>query len=425
MSNNVSAFKNRQEESYFVNDLIGTKVLHHGKKIGILKDIIIHDDTTLAVVTHLYVSRSFGNLSLLIPWENVRSVTTDEIVIAIGDIKEYETEPEPELIKLKDHILDKKVLDTEDRDIDVVYDIKLVMIENKLYVSDVDISKTGLLRRIGMGSVSKYLEKRSKQKKQMIPWKYIQPLPTPLGRFRGDVKLNILKEKLAEIHPVDLANILEELDYKDRLSVFEQLDTKKASRALEEIDPRAQRELIASLKKEKIAQLFTHMTSGQAADILSALPYSDVRTILHLLDERNVRKIKSIMNKQVEDILNYATSKFIKVSPEQTVIETRDGYNHLAKDKKIVMYLYVLDEKNKLLGVIDIKELLIEKENKKLKEIMKDEIISLDPGSSLKEALNLFERYDFRALPILDKENKILGVIAYRDVKMLKHRFLE
>ncbi len=413
-----------QQESYMLNDLIGTKVLLHGKKIGVLNDILVRENGSLPVVTHFLVSRPFGNPSLLIPWDNIRVLTVDEIVVNILDIKEYEREPDISLIKLKDHILDKKVLDIEDRDIDVVYDIRLVSLNNQLLISDVDTSKTGLLRRVGLGWLANKLS-NSTDKNKIISWKYIQPLSAPLGRFKGDVRLNIFKERLAEIHPVDLADILEELDFKQRAEIFGELDTQKASDTLEEIDPKSQRELVASWNKERIVQLLTHMTAGQAADILSVLPYSEVRIILHLLDKQHVHKIKSIMNKQEEDIENYATSRFIKFPPDMSVEEARNKYYQAAKDKKVVMYLYITDDKDKLLGVVDIKRLLRAARHKKLKDIEVSNVISLTPKSTLRQALHLFERYDYRAIPIVDRYGTMLGVVPYRDLKRLKHRFLE
>ena len=414
----------RIEESYFVNDLIGTRVFLHGKKIGFLADIIVQENGNLPVVSHLYVGRLFGSPSLLIPWENVRSITPDEIVVRIDDIKQYEREPEESFIKLKDHILDKKVLDTEDRDVDVVYDVRLVLVNNKLYVSDVDISTIALFRRVGLGMVEKLFHKTSDNEK-LIPWKYIQHLPTPLGRFRGDVKLKVLKEKLAQIHPVDLADILEELDTKQRVVVFEELDTHKASATLEEIDPKSQRELIASLKKEKIVQILTHMTSGQAADILSVLPYAEAKALLVLLGGHHMKKIRSILEKQEEDVMSYSTTRFIKYPPTATVKEIRGNYQKIAKGKRIVMYIYIVDANDKLLGVVDVKDLLLADEQRTLMDIRTPRIISLHPDSSLKEALQIFERYYYRALPIVDRQGRITGVIPYRDLKNYKHRFFE
>jgi CBS domain-containing protein/sporulation protein YlmC with PRC-barrel domain len=412
------------QKTYMLNDLIGTKVLLHGKKIGTLGDIIARENETLPVVTHFYVTRLFGSPSLLIPWDRVRAITKNEIVVDIPDVKQYEAEPDEMSIKLKDQVLDKKILDTEDREIEIVYDIRLIQINSTLLVSAVDINRAGLLRRIGLGWLGTKLSKTSDENR-IISWKYIQPLPTPLGRFVGDVKLKILKERLEEIHPADLADILEEMDYRERATIVSQLDTEHASAALEEIDPKSQRELISALKKEKIVQLLAHMTASQAADIVSVLSYSEGRTILKLMNPSRVKKIKSIITRQERDILNYATTRFIKFAPTMTVADARTAFYEAAKGKKVVMYLYVTDKNDKLLKVIDLKELLQARSTKLLQDIGVSTIVSLSPKSSFHAALKLFERYDYRAIPILDEEGKILGVVPYRDLKNLKHRLLE
>jgi Mg/Co/Ni transporter MgtE len=232
-------------------------------------------------------------------------------------------------------------------------------------------------------------------------------------------------ETLSEIHPVDLADILEELDNEQRVMIFSELDTDQASDTLEEIDPNVQRELVSSLKRERVVQLINEMTPGQAADILSVLPASDAEEIILALDKENVKKIRAILDKQEETITDYATSEYIRFPPEMTAGQAIDRYASVAKGKDVIMYLYILDEDEHLLGVIDIKELLQAEDTKKLGEIMVFDYISLGPESTLKDARCMFDRYDFRSLPVTDEEKKMLGVVPYRDVMSLTHHFIE
>lgn len=416
--------KNNQE--YFLSEILGSKVVLNDKKIGKLSDIVIKEGGKIPEVTHLYITRSFGDPSLIIPWEKVGMLTKNEATVSIDSIEQYVGTPEKEAILLRDHILDKKILDTEGREVEVVYDVKLVLRNNKLYVSDVDVSRYGLLRRMHLSSVASFIYKLAdKIKNQTISWTYIQPLPTQIGSFRGDVKLNILKEKLSEIHPVDLADILEELDPEQRTMLFNQLDTQKASDTLEEIDPNVQRDLIASLKKEKVVQLINEMTPGQAADILAVLPYSDAKTILKSLKEENARKIKAIIDKHEEKIVNYTTQNFLKFTPGTTAEQAQKEYHLLAKGKDVIMYLYIADENDRLMGVIDIKELLQANNDAMLKDVMIENVITLKPDSTMRDAEAIFDRYDFRAIPVTDEKDKIIGVIPYRDVMNLTHHFLE
>lgn len=426
MNENISQNINQFQPFYFLSEILGAKVVLRGKKIGKLSDIIIKENGKIPVVTHFYITRSFGNPSLLIPWENIRSMIDKEIVIDIEDMEKYEGIPDEEVVLLKDYILDKKVLDIEDREVEIVYDVKLVIKNNKLYVSDVDLSRYGLLRRMGLKGFANLIYKLAdKIKDETISWTYIQPLPTKISTFKGNVKLKILKEKLSEIHPVDLADILEELDPEQRATIFDKLDTEHASNVLEEIDPSVQRDLVSSLKKEKAALLIDEMTPGQAADVLAALPSAEANIILKLLNEEKAKKIQSILEKQEENILNFATLNFLKFAPDMTVEQARGEYQRIARGKDVVMYLYVVDKQDELLGVIDIKELLQASDGALLKDIMVKSIISLKTESTLKEASAMFARYSFRAIPVICENNKIGGVVLYRDVMNLTHHFLE
>ncbi|VVB54046.1 MgtE intracellular N domain protein [uncultured archaeon] len=417
---------NLVEQPYYLSEILGARVTQNGKKIGKLADMVINDKGKLPEVTQFYVTRSFGNPSLLIPWVKVVSITPKEIAVDIESLGKYEGEPSEETVLLKDHILDKKVLDMEDREVEVVYDVKMALRNNKLYASEVDLSKYGLLRRMGLKRVANFIYRLAdKIRDQPISWTYIQPLPTQISSFRGDVKLKVLKERLADIPPVDLADILEELDPQQRIMLFAELDTEHASDTLEEIDPNVQRQLLASLRKEKVVQLINEMTPGQAADVLSALPFTEAKAIIRLLNKEKSKKIKSILEKQEEKIQNFATVNLIKFDPDDTAEEVRKEFHIKARDKDVVMYMYVVDGDEKLLGVIDIKELMQAKDDAHLKDIMSATIIDLKPESTLKDAYAIFARYGFRAIPITDENGKLMGAVPYRDVMNLTHRFLE
>ncbi|MFH1208456.1 MAG: CBS domain-containing protein [Candidatus Omnitrophota bacterium] len=438
------------EHVYFLSEIVGVKVFWGDRKIGKLADVLIVDKDKIAEVTHFYVTRPFGDPSLTIPWEKIESITYKSIQVDIEDMHNYEAAPPDNSILLKDYILDKKVLDLEGREVEVVYDVRMVLRDKKFYITGVDLSRYGFMRRIGLkgfahfihglafdiGARSLYSERlkgfanflyglANKVKDRTLPWTYIQPLPDQISSFKGDVRLKVLKETLADMPPVDIADILEELDHDQRVTLFAQLEPEQASDTLEEIDPNVQRALVSSLKKEKVAQLINNMTPGQAADILSVLPLSEATAILKLLDPKQAGKVRSILEKEDEKIVNYATMDILKFPPDKTTAEALDEYQQVAKGKNVIMYLYVVDEQDRILGIIDLKELLLADDNAPLKDVMIDQVVSLNPESTLKEASAMFARYGFRALPIIDSQRKILGVVLYRDVMNLKHRFVE
>lgn len=409
------------EREFFVSEIIGRKVYFKTQRVGRLDDFVIVETGKIPEVTHLVVSRSFGYPSLLLPWDKVSLISNTEIVVDVADVAEYERPVPDHAILLKAHIVDKKILDMDDHEVEVVYDVKLVLQNDKLYASEVDFSRSRLLRRMGMKKVAEFFAE-NKQDPSTVSWVYVQPLPEKIGMFKGHVKLNVLKENIHDIHPVDLADILEELDGDQRLAVFNELEPELASDTLEEVEPRVQRELIGAIDKERAAQLIDEMSPAQAADVLSALPAAYADELIKLIDQDSAPKVQQIIDEHDENIMLYATQSFIKLSPSELARSVIDNYRTLAKDMDVVMYVYVADAADTLLGVVDIRELIMANADQPLAEIMTDNVLTLNPNETLRDALEMFGRYSFRAIPVTDADDRIVGVVSYRDIKGIKPR---
>ena len=196
---------NQTESIFFLSDVMDAHVFLNGKEIGHLLDFIITSKEKVAEVTHVVISRPFGYPSLMVPWNNVSSFNVKEITVDLDDVEKYACKIPEGFILLKDFILDKKILDLEETEVEVVYDIKMVMSKNKLYVTDVDPSKNARYRRLGFDKFANLIHKKSDKKKdELIPWSYVQALPPNIGSFDGDVKLKVLKDKLKGLPPVDI-----------------------------------------------------------------------------------------------------------------------------------------------------------------------------------------------------------------------------
>ncbi len=415
------------EKKFNLSEIVHTPVIVKAERIGIVDDFVIVDKDRYAEVTHVTISRPFGRPLLVVPWEKIKSFDGDQVVLDLASVEPYAHAFPPSAVLLKDYILDKKVLDQRDRELEVVYDIGMALTNNRLLVLDVDLSKAALLRRMRLGWLAKLFTRPfEKGNGDRVPWSYVEPLPEEIGSFKGNVKLKVLKEQLSELPAVDLADILEELGQEQRLAIFGELDTERASDTLEALDPRVQRELIASLDKEMVAPLINEMTPGQAADLLAALPRWEARMIIELLaDKEKTTKITNILEKQDERVIDFSTSGFLRFAPEKTVGRLRVEFAQAAKSKPDITYIYVIDREDRLLGVVDSKALLLADEDAKLQDIMTTKVVSLSPESTLRQASEMFARYLHRALPVTDDKGKILGVLLYRDVVALRHRYVE
>lgn len=407
------------EKEFFLSEILTRNVYLKTKRVGRLDDLVIVETGKLPEVTHIIVGRSFGYPSLLLPWNKISLISNTEIVADIGDLSTYEM-PAPEgSILLKAHILDKKILDMDGHEVEVVYDIKLALQNGKLFASEVDFSRKRLLRRMGLKRIAQFFDEHNEES-TTVSWMYVQPLPQKIGMFQGHVKLNLLKENIQDIHPVDLANILEELEGDQRLAVFNELEPELASETLEEVEPRVQRELISAIERERAVHLINAMSPAQAADILSVLPHSEVDKLLTLIDKETASRVQRIINDHDENILLYTTNDFIKLPPMTLARDVIDNYRQYAMGKEVIMYIYVVDDDETMKGVVDIRELIMANEHQTLAEIMTESLISLSPDSLLTDALEMFERYGFRAIPVTDEINRLHGVVSFRNVRGIK-----
>jgi CBS domain-containing protein/sporulation protein YlmC with PRC-barrel domain len=408
------------EQEFFLSEFIGRRVYLTSKRIGKLKDLVIQEHTgKIPEVTHLLVHRPYGDPPLLLPWERISLISNTEIVSDVTDSDQFILDPEANHIFLKDYILDKKILDMEDHEVEVVYDVKLICQNDRLFASEVDFNRFRILRRMGMKKLADLLARYTED--SSISWIYVQSLPETIDSFKGNVKLNILKENISDIHPVDLADILEELDRGQRMAVFNALDPELASDTLEEVEPRVQRELIGSMEKDKAAELLNEMSPAKAADILSALPSSDAEEIIELVDQESKAKVQQIIEQDDENIMLYVTQEVIKRPPDTLAKEIINNYHDIASNMDVIMYVYVM-ENDLVRGVVDLRDLLNASTEEKLSEIMTDNLITLNQNDTLSDAIELFSRYTFRAIPVVDEKDSLLGVVSLHHIKGLKPR---
>jgi CBS domain-containing protein len=387
-----------------------------------MRDLAIIETGKLPEVTQVVVDRPYGHPALTIPWDKVLLISNHEVVLDIAEesLAQFERAPQENLILLRDHILDKKIIDLDDHDVEVVYDVKLAFQNGKLYAAEVDYSRYRALRRLGLHKLAKLLADRNQENR--VSWLYVQPLPERLGSFTGNIKLKVPKAELNEIHPVDLADILEELEGGQRVALFNALDPEQASDALEEIEPPVQRQLIHAIEKERAAMLINEMSPAQAADILAILPLDEAAAILRLIDQDKSSKVERLIGEHNEQILLYASSELIRLPATTPAAWVLARYRELATGKDVVMYVYVTDAVGALKGVVGIREIVAAEPGQTLSDIMTEHVIALPKDATLREARMLFERYDFRALPVTDESDQLLGAVSSRDVRALRPR---
>ena len=206
------------DQLFLLSDLHRRSVFQSERKIDWVEDFVILDKDIVAEITHVCVGQSFGRPRLFVPWQHVETLTAKSVVMSpAAEVTTMQNAPEGAVL-LQDYIVDKKVLDVEGREVEVVYDLALALRQNRLFVIGVDVSHRALLRRVGLKWLANFTASITDTiANEIIAWNLVEPLPENIGSFAGDIRLKVVKGELAKMPPVDVARILEQLTHDQRL----------------------------------------------------------------------------------------------------------------------------------------------------------------------------------------------------------------
>ena len=413
-----------EEDQYLrVSELVDRKVgTEAGTPLGRLQDFIFLDDPKYAEVTHLLVRRPFGRPPLRIPWSQVLRMDPLETVVRnLPGRTEYESVDDPgDLLLLRDRILDKRILDTRGLGIDVVYDIQLLKAGNQLFVVSAVTGQEARRRRLGLWGRLAASVSEGQPGEGRIPWKYVQPVGPDLTSTAGDLRLTVTRDALSKIPPEDAADILEDLSREERLTIFNALDVRAAAHALEATEPRVRREIVADTEATRLGQILAHLSPVEIADIVSVLPEDDARDLLGMLKGEVATKVRLLVDEHEVPALTLAVRRFLEFPGELTVEDAFARFRAEAPKCLVTMYIYVVDGDRHLRGVVDINELLQADPARRLEEIMTQGLVVVSPSTMRTHVLELFRKYRFRAIPVVEHSRKILGVIREKDAFVLE-----
>ncbi len=401
----------------FFSQFMGRTIVdRNARALGKLKDFTIRPGETLLEVSGLVygeglLSEVLGH-DVIVSMANVASVGGDiKLKVAMEDIPPGRLSDNEMLIK--DTILDKQIVDIDDLKVVRVNDVLLAWIKGSLCLAGVDVGFNGIIRRLGLIWVPKRLS-ILKFPEHIISWSYIDPLDTKLRK----VQLRIPRKNVNDLHPADIADIIEELDNKGRFTILKSLDRETAAETFEEVEPDVRSVMLRQMDEKDIVNLLDNMNPDDAADILITMPKERASSVLKQmcdLNKSHASDIRDLMNYRENSAGGMMNTEFIFVHPEQKISEVFAKLRAQGHDIDMIYYLYVLDEKERLVGVFSLRDVLLADPSKRVKDIMLTEVISILPTSSREEVANVLSRYDLLALPVVNGENVMLGIVTFDD----------
>lgn len=393
---------------FFFSQIQGKPIYdHEGHLVGRLRDLAIRWEKETPRVTGIKYAKKVQNH---IPVEQVFEISLKGLRLK-GKLKEDELIPlQPDEIYMGKWLMDKQIIDLKGTKVVRVNDIKLFWLEtlDRRYIvpAAVDIGLRGLARRLGL----EFLFKR--RENHFVWWQFIQHLEEKTASLR------LLRERqqLDQLHPADLADLIEDLDYKKRTDFIEELDVETAAEAFVEMDMDTQIEIIEHLDSRQASDLLEEMPPDEAADLLGELPEEKADELLKLMEPEEAQEVRELMDYEEDTAGALMTTEYIALSPTLTADEAITQLRKLASEAETIYYLYILEEDETIKGVISLRELLIAEPQAKLADFMQTRVIHVHTPDDHEKVAELFNKYSLLAIPVLGEEEKMLGIITVDDV---------
>ncbi len=412
--------------TFYLSRIIGNKVrLDNQKAVGTLSDLIV--DLNFEKPKVVAAQIKFGGQSILMNFDHFRiEKFKRKYNIRCSHIEEVTVRDE-NILFLAKHIMDRQIVDMDDRKLERVNDLRLAILASGTFVVAVDVGMEGLLRRLSVAKPIKFLLKPFgiTLPSDFILW---DDVATIGGKHQG-IKLSKEQSKLSTLHPSDLADIIEDLDREAQIEVFSGLDEEQAADVLEEMENDAQVELIENLSLEKAADVLEKMPADEAADILDDLDDEKVQQLLGEMQVEASDEVRELMEYADNTVGSLMSTEHLSFNEEMTVNETLNELRTLKPEPEALYYLYVLDHRERLVASVALRDLVISPPDTKLREIMDRKVIKVYDNDKIDSIAEIISKYNMLAIPVVGVNNKMMGIVIIDDVmftlmKSRKHRIL-
>jgi CBS domain-containing protein len=398
----------------FVSELIGKFIVDRsGHRLGKVRDVCVDSENPFPTVRGLII-RHDGELKV-IPWQDIYMLSRRVVVLRVitSDVH-FEKVSEKQFYTSS--ILDRQIVDMNGEKLVRVNDIKLAGDSKGVHIVSIDVSLVGLLRRllprgwVRMQTSTGWLQPR------FITWDMVQSL-TSNGE---SLALRVSADKLAKIHPADLADIMENIGHKERLELFGRLDPETAADILAEVDLDIQVSILEQMDQERAAEILEEMEQDEAVDLLSEMREDDSDQLLNLMETEAASDLRELLEYDEGTAGSLMTTDFLVFPEDNTADEVIQRLRELAPEEDYIYYLYVVDSVGRLKGVVSLRELIIASPKSKISELMHTKVISVPAEEDEKQLRRIFSKYGLMALPVTGESGEVIGIITVDDVLSLK-----
>ncbi len=403
--------------TFALTELLGAPVFDAaGSRCGRVREVVLVPQEDRARVASFIVKTSGGNRML--PSSAVTSLNHGIRTDTAADSWAVSNGAEGMLMLGRD-LLDQQVIDVFGRKVVRVNDLDLLQESSGnrpvLKVGSVDVGPRGAVRRLLKGVVPvPVLHALLRQiPPRSIPWDFVDLIETDPSRR---VKLKISHDRLAKLHPADIADIVEELAPAERSAVFQTLDEEVAAGALEEVAPKVQKAIVESLNSERAAGIVEEMEPDAAADLLADLPEERTSEILLEMKPEEREEVAELLEFRENTAAGRMNTEYIAVNVAATVHDAIESLRNFEGGVETVSTIYLVDSQHTLAGAVPLAKLVLATPETPMLSLAQEPLISTHGNAREKEVAELFDKYNLQTLPVVDDNKRLTGVITSDDI---------
>jgi CBS domain-containing protein len=346
----------------------------------------------------------------MLAWRGTEDLAGNIIVLQTSPQTYNENGNEIHLVR---DVMDKQVIDVEDHRMVRVNDLELGRIGSDYRLINVDVGGRGLLRRLGMEDFAERVAERFHKSipNNSVSWSDLSFLPD-VG-----VRLNVPRQNFNELHPADIAEILEDVGPRRAGELIRDLGDEKIADTLMELETDFQAEVLESFPEERAADIVEEMEPDEAADLLNELEPEKRFAVLNLMEQEEREDVQELLEHEKDTAGGLMTNSYVWVPPGITVGQALE---HLrsdpdTKEAETIYYVYVLDAQDKLLGVCSLSDLVLADPTMKIEKIMHLDPVYVELNTPQEQVLEQISKYNLLAVPVVNQDNELQGIVTADD----------
>ena len=395
----------------------------NGKVVGEIYDIVVKPSQVYPLSDALIIRRGFPNRKYaIINWPDIQSLGPEGATLKIAkeNLQFSETHDEKKELTLRRDILDQQVVDTYNHKVIRVNDAHLLSVDQTLMIAHVDIGGRGIIRRLGFEKwvdlIVKIFNPKAKylSLEHLISWKYIQPLT--INPVSMTIKIDVPQKNLANIPAADLGDIFLDLSVKHQTALFKSLNLMNKTKIFTNIDFKTQRSLLDEMNDFEVSELLNNIPSDEATDFLEKLPREKTKHILNLIENKYSKRLSQLLGYSGDSAGGLMTTEYIAFAKDILVDDVLKQIRERKFKSEPAQFIYIIDQEHHLIGATNFRRLISANPGEPILNSVFPKTYFVHLDSSVKEVAYLMEKYKYFAIPVIDENNILQGIITVDDI---------